>query len=658
MFHTLSLPGMQTKRIRHFGHLLSVRYGVIHMIDMIGKWISYLRKEQNISRKKLCRGLCTETRLRRIEEQGQGSEKLLIDALLQRLGVSINKYHLLLEDDEYDLLLHRIRIRKLLRQSGKNPDSLALANHEIQTYDQKHGTKTKVQHQFICLQKAELLRRQDADWNSQWDIVCAGLRQTISASFWNAAPAHPVSRLKLSSLKNCYFSMLEMLFLERYAVLLEEKDSAEAIRWYHALADYILQDGRDGAECRAHYPFLAYHMAKYYQKSGQPHSAVKLLEQALDMFAVSKLQCVLCIKCLTLKQEIQKELAAQEKAPHPPAWEEQRLAVFYEMLGDQKEIWQENYYPPYLELYALGIGQTIKTRRESFALTQKQLASDICDIGTLSRIERCECSPQTWTKTLLFEKLHMTLLKYDGGIVTEEYSDYRRVAAMWQAYDENEYSTAKKLFEELQGRMPEEYLTNRQFTEFWSIRLQAAAGQLTEDERLTRLWALLEASFGDRARYASYYCLPLRSEQKIFHDIMWNNLTDDPQFLYDILKRQYDIMEGTELEVLFPEHFITLLYCLGNKAWVLDKNEEALSYTEEPLKKICYFANESHMGALLFLKGWILRGMHDEDNSKKALRQSYVVETMLSKYHVTARYIEAQVQKLYPGLLDDLSAPD
>lgn len=626
------------------------------MIDMIGQWIRYLRKEQGISREVLCRGLCSEEQLRRLELEEQSTEKLVVDALMQRLGKSVNKYDLLLEDKEYDLLLHRVKIQKRLRQAGQEKELLVQAKQEIQLYEKKQGTKTKLQRQFISLQKAELLRRCRAPWGEQWDIVCEGLEQTLEEGLWRKTE-NSLCKLDIHCLKEHYLSMLEMLLLERYAVLLENVARIEAVNWYRYLMDYISEERQDGAECRTHYPFLAYHMASYYKETNQPDSALEILEKALEMLRISKRQSTLFIKCMEMRQEILRECGCLETVAERADIEKQRLEVFYQLVEGQRDIWLENYYPIYLEIHVHSVSQTIKERRLLLGMTQKQLAENICDVTTLSRLERKKCAPQAWTQEMLLKKLNVTPLKYSGSIVTEDYTDYRRVAMMQKAYNEGEYDKVQDIFEELKKGMSEEYILNRQFIQCWSIRLLSAGGKLEASERIGKLWQLLEMSLGERERHAKYAYVPIGNERMYFHDIVWENRIDDSQSLYDVLKNQHRRMAGTELELLFPEFYLVILYCLGNNAWVLNKGKEALDYAEEMQKKISYFEYESRFGALLFLKAWILKGMGEIGECRKVLRQAYVVETMLARHKKASSYIEAFVQKHFPGSLDDLRIP-
>lgn len=580
------------------------------MIDAIGKWIKYQRRKQGISRKILCRGLCTEDRLRRLEEDEQHGEKLFMDALVQRLGKSITKYDLILADNEYNLLLHRVRIQKKLRQAGKKTDILHIAGQEIQSYEKKLETATNLQRQFICLQKAEILRRLGADWQTQWDTICKGLQQTIDAPFWDNSSGFSFALLRLPSLNDCCFSMLEMLLLERYAILLEEKNTTEAMLWYRYLAGYISQKRQDSAEICVHYPFLAYHMAESHHKTGHPDIALKLTEKALAMLADSKMQSPLFVRCFELKQKILKEQNKYAEIPPRFKMEERCLDVFYEIMAEQREIWQENDYPIYTEVYVHSLSGTIRERRQLLGLTQKQLAEGICDAGTLSRIERGAHSPQPRTKEMLLKKLNITVLKYDERNVTRGYTDDRQTAA------------------------------------------------LRHNDQTAKLWQLLEDCVGDRTQLTAYCYLPVGNERMHFHDAVWNNRTDSPQLLYDISKKQYETMRGTELEIIFSEHYITLLYCLGSNAWTLGKSEEALIYTEELQQKISYIAGEARLGAFLFLKARILKESKKQDACIKALRQSYAVELLLSGHEKAPQYIEAYIQEHFPWLSDDLLAPE
>lgn len=57
----------------------------------IGTIIRELREEQNISREKLCAGICTAQTLKMMERNECEADKYTFDILLQRLGKSPDK---------------------------------------------------------------------------------------------------------------------------------------------------------------------------------------------------------------------------------------------------------------------------------------------------------------------------------------------------------------------------------------------------------------------------------------------------------------------------------------------------------------------------------------------------------------------------------------
>lgn len=80
----------------------------------IGKIIYTLRTCNQISQEKLARGLCSIPALSRIEACDRIPDKLLLDALMQRLGKSPDKLESIVSTGDYELYLHRERIQRCI----------------------------------------------------------------------------------------------------------------------------------------------------------------------------------------------------------------------------------------------------------------------------------------------------------------------------------------------------------------------------------------------------------------------------------------------------------------------------------------------------------------------------------------------------------------
>ncbi len=622
------------------------------MVDIIGKWIETLRSRQRINRIDLGRGLCTEVDLRRIEERSQEPEKLLVDALMQRLGKSMNQYDLLLEDEEYDLLVRRQTIQKKLRVAGRQEAKLREAELEIEEYEQKRGTDTVLQKQFLSLQRAELLRRRRVSWQEQWNMVCYGLQQTFDTTFWEVQKQEPAHRLKLEKLKHQYLSTLEILLLTRYMILLELTGAEEeAENGYLLLLAYAEQKRCDIKECRIYYPLPAYHLAAYYARKGRFQQGLALLEKALEYLRGSKRQNRLFAKCFGLQLQLQRQQGLRQTAEIER--EERYLQVFCEIFAEQQEIWEENDYPLYLELYAHQVSRMVRERRELLGLTQAQLAEGICGVITVSRLERGSQAPHQWTRNQLLGRLGVSFLKYDGGIVTEDYADFERLGEVGKLYYAGNYAGARQLFEELCDRMDMSYATNRYLEQYWMTRLRFAERELSDKERVELEWELLAQTLGSKEKQMQKTHTLTNIEREILRDVLWNNQVDDSVELYDFMKKHYDGMCDTEMEILFPELYITLLYCLGNEAFARGNTEEALGYVSEMLNKNSYMMSDWDLGTLYFLKGWILLKQGKEE-CRTVFQQNYIIYSLYLQDKVALRYMVSAVNEHCPDMFDKL----
>ena len=117
--------------------------------EMLGKLIGDIRVSKRITLQELCAGLCEERMLRKYENGEVEIEKLMADALMQRLGKSMDKYDVLLNTKEYQLAKNRTHIQELLRR-GK----LVQAEIAIRNYERELPKEQKLHQQFLLLQKA------------------------------------------------------------------------------------------------------------------------------------------------------------------------------------------------------------------------------------------------------------------------------------------------------------------------------------------------------------------------------------------------------------------------------------------------------------------------------------------------------------------------
>ena len=81
----------------------------------LGEFIRYYRKKQKVSQADLCRNLCSVATMSRIENGETDTPVMMAQTLLERLGLNVNKFELLLDRDDS----RYFRRRDEVRPSGK-----------------------------------------------------------------------------------------------------------------------------------------------------------------------------------------------------------------------------------------------------------------------------------------------------------------------------------------------------------------------------------------------------------------------------------------------------------------------------------------------------------------------------------------------------------
>ena len=87
---------------------------------LTGSMISYIRTKKKISMELLSRGLCSTSVLQRLEYGERLPDFFLLERLLERLGLSVNKMELLSDEAAYEIYYLREIIEKELEEKNQN----------------------------------------------------------------------------------------------------------------------------------------------------------------------------------------------------------------------------------------------------------------------------------------------------------------------------------------------------------------------------------------------------------------------------------------------------------------------------------------------------------------------------------------------------------
>lgn len=117
----------------------------------LGELIFFCRKIQKVSQYDLCSGLCSVSTLSRMEHGEIDIPILLAQALLQRLGVDIDRFELLLGEQEYKYFAQRQIIEDALHR-----EDILQAEQELVRY-QEMMAQENLHQQYVKFLNAKLL---------------------------------------------------------------------------------------------------------------------------------------------------------------------------------------------------------------------------------------------------------------------------------------------------------------------------------------------------------------------------------------------------------------------------------------------------------------------------------------------------------------------
>ena len=354
------------------------------MKNQIGKLIEYERVKAEINLQELCRGLCSHTFLMRIEAGDRACEKILADALLQRAGVSADKMVYMVSPEEQEWLLLREELFAAVEEGDRDT-----AERLLEEYKRLTEKKSDLHRQIILFAEAMLIYQTGKDKEHT-------LKKLEEA--WEVTSGDVL----LTEAGNVYMTLTELVIAMMDARTREDMGRIEeAMDGYERLLTY-LEAHVDEEDRVKLYPQIAYRLAKLYLDKRKKKRAVELAEKSIDLLRIRGrlfyLRQFLELIALYGKHTVREKKILEEIG--------EALRWVYEKYGITEEHW--DWRLPFeltqVEIYR----KLIRDRREALALSQEKLAEDICDWGTVSRIERGVRIPKRRVSRQLLERVGRT----------------------------------------------------------------------------------------------------------------------------------------------------------------------------------------------------------------------------------------------------------
>lgn len=232
----------------------------------IGEIIRQKRTELGLKQCQLCEGICEPTTMSRIESGKQMPGLNTLKNLLQRLGLSDERYYALVSKNEMQIadLQTEIVSANVFKDSQRGLPKIAELEELADPDDH-------LLHQFILRSKASLGKREDGQ------IVAYSLDEKLDMLF--KAIRLTVPNFDIDAIEKGLYSIDEVKVINHIATVYSDlKQHEKAIRIYDQLLQYIKKHFQNILQSGGLLPLVAFNYARELDLIGRYTEAIEIAE--------------------------------------------------------------------------------------------------------------------------------------------------------------------------------------------------------------------------------------------------------------------------------------------------------------------------------------------------------------------------------------------
>ena len=462
----------------------------MHFIT-IGSVIAHARINQNkIPRKDLIRGICTEQTLYALEENQYKTDTLMIDILLQRLGISPDKLEIVLSQEAYQLVRLRDLIEKAILRGRKELAVTALAAHPAQN---------SVSQMYHKRMQACLSYRIDKDYELAASLLRQAVELTMPGFSYEVMEHYLISTIEMENL----------LALER----VESESDAHTdlslhIEHLEQCMRYIDGHFTDGEEHAKICAKCAWLLAKAYLNQNQTAQAMVTCEKGINALRQNTM-IYFMLPLLELMLEVGNRLSI---AP-----EQNKYVKYYETLHFLWDSYAQKWYPTDMlfhnccqKEYHLDY-ELVKSERIAQHIQQEELIEGIYkNASSLSNFENAKVSPNKKTFEKMMEKLDLEIGRYNGFVATDSFETMELRHHLETLLVHGEYEKAEYLLENLKSQLDMSFTENQHVVEDSEILIHRKLHKITIEDAYKRQKKLYESLLDADKKNLRH--IPMRNE--------------------------------------------------------------------------------------------------------------------------------------------------
>lgn len=467
----------------------------------IGTIIKELREEQNISRCKLSKGICSAQMLSLIEQDACETDKYMLDILLQRLGKSPDRLELIISNEEYKYMRVRDLIEELCWKKEREK-ALYLLNRYLNCFSQKNN----ILKMYELRINAYISRRIDGDSIAFENAVVRALEITLPGIDEKNMLQYMISATEMENL------------LALGLCLIDKEDFFAAERLLEGCQNYIIMRMSDEEQRAAIFSKCAWLLSKVYIEQQKISEAYYCCEEAISglckfgnlYFMLPLLeQLILCSDKLGLNRAKKNWMQYREI-----------LRWLYDVYG-KKWYCHDSLFHNFCRMALHLDSEFIRQERQAQSLTQEKLIEGVYQSPeSLSRVESGKVRPSKTKYEGLLRNLGIERGKLCGTLAVENFEALEMKQQIAILIGAGDYEQARLKLSELESMLNMEWKMNQMIVGNYREVLNSHLIEGYIQEAVNNQIKLLKLTYWTEKE--QFERVPMQSELLIFNAMVLN----------------------------------------------------------------------------------------------------------------------------------------
>ena len=642
----------------------------------IGKLIDGICQEKNLDREKIYGGLCYKTTFQKIGQGVIEPGKWLADTLIERMGVSPNKFGYLLTKEEEEEYEQSIQLLLFLQQEKREDLKQLLEKVGCEFFEKgEKSYRQNCKKQFqayiflasqACFPGFYLCQEEGQSQGKQQGVVeyrgIAGIVKALHMTL----PDFGKKRLR-----ELWFGRTEWALVVLLADRLYQKKRRKKRGYflYQQILWQMPKQQTDRELLRICYPYVIalflFRLEKDKDSSGNwlSRKGLDFLGEEGKLYGIEAMlrYGIFCMEQNRKKDRMEGERIEEEQEL---GWQRQALDTVESARRNygKQEYGAAFYYAKLVEVSIRGQkqGEAIRHVRHSLGKTQAEISKEI-DHKMLSKIETGKKEPSPSTLQRVGEALGWKERRYFPFICSDDFRlhEYRRqVAAL---IVDRKWEEADFELQQLERELDRGEVLNQQTLLRLRTVIDAGRGRISGEEKLRRLEQALALTVPPEAKLAEW---PLDQGELV----LLNNIANTKEAMGDLagaaalLEAGKHSCESRQNGIAWNQDaYLLILYNLSRYIGQMGRYQEALELIETGLQVSYQAGSGIYLGRFLYKKAWNLEEQCKEkgdwnENKKEAClklhRQAFSL-AYLFRYKDQMKLIQKHCMEEYGINIED-----